>query len=321
MSFEKHPPRTLAYISRREACVGIVGGGTLAAGTAWWRERNSDDSESAMCAPEEKSETIYPRKDKWIVGQQHPQSENIWKHYEDVPLFYEDTLVHFGADLNRAGSPIFHTDKATTKILKAQPNAQCVSGIVESDGEKRVTKQALNKAKERSLQWIRETPRPILYIVSAHGVPNEQGVIDEISLGKFDDPVRCQLSVRMPTAELVHSLEERYSSMPERLEDQNTPDKIAIITCGGGNIAQDIVYLLGQTKRAQGAFKPTTPFIFSAGTGGEITFANQMLIEMAQCKTVGELKARMHFVGTDKQHSNPMFFVPEPTTGESVIIG
>lgn len=255
--------------------------------------------------------------------------QSLWQEYAAVPIFHENTRALFGADTDKSGLPEFHTDEAVSALKSAQPFVQDVSGIVTDirTGRRTVTAESISQIKSSTLEWISETREPITLIISAHGVRNAAGTIDTISLGTARDRSGASVSTTLHPRELAEAYARRYRSMRARLQARGNPDVLAFINCGAGDLAADFVASLAERELAQeprrfiSSFKPTGPLTFSAGTGEEITFINQFLVRMAEFRSVGELQPYMEFVGSNTQHSNPMLRVPDPDTGETVIIG
>jgi hypothetical protein len=259
----------------------------------------------------------------------HPNAAAFWNRYSEAVIFHERTRALFGADLNDNGTPSFQTNDMVSALQRAQPNAESVSGIVIDPRTQRraVTEKAMRTAKSTTLTWIEETEEPTTLFISAHGARSADGTINTISLGGAPNPDSTHTYVFMHPDELAGAYAHRYRSMRMRLQARSRPDILAFINCGSGDLGSEFLTSLQTIEHDQEPyrfrrfFKPTIPFTFAAGTGGEITYINQLFRRMTEYTTVGQLEPHMDFVGSEVSNSNPMVWAPDHETGEPVIIG
>lgn len=244
-------------------------------------------------------------------------------HYQTARLWHPRTIAVFGSDL-REGSPVFQTPQAVQAVRARSKNAVVVSGLV-TDPRNRTRyadKDSIRKAKQRALHAIAEGGRtPTTLLLTAHG--GESG----IQIGQYVDKSSGEIhSVFITPEELADAYARKYRGMGARLAARQSPDILAFVNCASGRIAEEFLTALQRAeieqepRRVLHAFKPTAPIIFSASTGDEISYINQLLFEMSEHETVGEMYASADRIG-GRQFSNPGIRVPDTETGAPVIVG
>ena len=243
--------------------------------------------------------------------------------HREARLWHQKTIVVFGADL-KEGSPQFQTDEALTAVRRKNANAEIISGL-RTDRTTRTfysSKNSLLETKRKVLARIREnhgTPTTILF--TAHGGPSG------IQVGTYRDRETEEVvSVYITPDEIAEAYAPKYRSMRARLTARRAPDILAFVNCSSGNIADDFMTSLQRAEIAQEprrdlpSFQPTLPITFSASTAEEVSYINQLLFEMTEHDTVGEMYASANRIG-GRQYSNPGIRVPDTETGVPVIVG
>lgn len=243
------------------------------------------------------------------------------EEYREARLWHDKTIVVFGADL-KDGEPHFQTAEALAAIRRKNPNAEIISGLRTGRNVRTMhsDKNTLLETKRKILSRIREnhgTPTTTLF--TAHGGPAG------IQLGTYTDNGET-VGVYITPDEIADSYAPKYRSMGARLTARRAPDILALVNCGSGNIADEFMTSLQRAEIEQepqrdlSSFQPTLPITFSASTAEEVSYINQLLFEMTEHDTVGEMYASANRIG-GLQYSNPGIRVPDTETGVPVIVG
>lgn len=245
------------------------------------------------------------------------------EEYRSARLWHPRTVALFGADL-RDGQPIFQTEEAERAIKARNRGAILLSGLVTNpiNRTRFADRESVLKAKHRALTCIAESgSTPTTLLLTAHGGPTG------IQIGEYLDKKSGEIQyVYITPDELAGAYATKYRGMGARLMARQRPDILAFVNCASGNIAEEFLTALQRAeieqepRRVLSAFKPTTPIIFSASTGAEISYINQLLFEMTEHETVGGMYQSADRIG-GRQYSNPGIRVPDPETGRPMIVG
>lgn len=243
--------------------------------------------------------------------------------HRDAQLWHQKTIVLFGADL-KDGGPHFQTSEALRAVRGRNAHAEIISGL-RTDRRQNVVpanKATLMATKERVLSAIRENHgTPTTLLLTAHGGPSG------IQLGTYmNSETNEETHVFITPEELANAYARKYRSMRARITARQSPDILAFVNCSSGNIAEKFMTRLQEAeieqepRRDLRTFQPTTPITFSASTAEEVSYINQLLFEMVEHNTVGEMYASADRIG-GRQFSNPGIRVPDIETGVPVIVG
>lgn len=252
-----------------------------------------------------------------------PEIQEVRNQYAAKPLWHSNTVALFGDDI-KDGRPVFETPRAVEAIRDQNRNAFVASSFISARGSNNEAAfDGATFAKEVVLQRIREFDRePLTLVLSAHG--GENGIL----VGQSQSLSGELIPTYIRADELAAAFAAKYKSMTARLNARATPDILALVNCASGSFAENFATSLINTEieqepeRFQYAFKPTIPITFAASTSSEISYINQLLFRMTEHTTVGEMYEYTDRIDAGgRAHSNPSIRVPDPETGEPVIIG